>query len=787
MNHRTSISSMAAGILLLASVTAAEAQQASADTARAATNQSAPSSDIPEIVVTAQKREQSINDVGLTVAAVSAQQLESAGITDISELPRVVSGFSASRSNDDVPVFTIRGIGFNAVQISAAPTVSAYVDEAPLPYLAMTGGTMLDLARVEVLKGPQGTLFGNNSTGGSINFIAAKPTPEFSAGFHSTYDRFGQVFFEGFVSGPVTDTFSVRVSANTTQDGAWQHTYTPGPYLKNGSADQGAERIIADWRPNDKLTVSMNLNSYYDLSDPQFSQLGLAQPSGGPGSGVVVPPYGSISTYPLPPHDNRDVDFASNPSTPYGRDDHFYQGVLHVDYDISKSLKLTSITNYAHLNMAVRFPIDGTRIDIIEGGHDGKVKTHGEELRLAGDFPDQRLHTLVGVNYSKDEIDESEDYAFNHFSVVPPGFNFNPVADITSETRAGFANADFDVAPHLTLTGGARYTEVKQTDDGCFADNGDGTARTFQGDFIAGPLRTAFGEPPTTAYATAKCLTVGPPPEFLPYEFLAHNTEDNVSWRIGLNYKPVQDLLIYGLVSRGYKAGAYPFLFALVSDQYSRVKQEEVTDYETGIKFTPSRMVSLNGAVFYYDYANKQIYGTQPLLIGPGQVLLNVPKSKAYGGEFEATVTPIDKLTLHAAATYLHTEITDPGTLKQDAFGPVDYTGKPFAYSPHWSAVFDGDYRIPVGDGLNTVVGLDGTYNSAAYGDSSTRAPYLLKAYTVLNAHIGLESHNGWTVTAWVHNLANTYYWTSVNFAGDAFERTTGIPLNFGIAVSYRH
>ena len=105
MNHRTSISSMAAGILLLASVTAAEAQQASADTARAATNQSAPSSDIPEIVVTAQKREQSINDVGLTVAAVSAQQLESAGITDISELPRVVSGFSASRSNDDVPVF----------------------------------------------------------------------------------------------------------------------------------------------------------------------------------------------------------------------------------------------------------------------------------------------------------------------------------------------------------------------------------------------------------------------------------------------------------------------------------------------------------------------------------------------------------------------------------------------------------------------------------------------------------------------------------------------------------
>src|SRR6266481_1382747 len=256
MKARTLSSSMAAGILLLASVTMAQAQQASADTAHAETSQS-PSSDIPEIIVTAQKREQSINDVGLTVAAVTAQQLESAGITDISELPRVVSGFSASRSNDDVPVFTIRGIGFNAVQISAAPTVSAYVDEAPLPYLAMTGGTMLDLARVEVLKGPQGTLFGNNSTGGAMNFIAAKPTPDFSAGFHSTYDRFGQVFVEGFVSLPITDRFGIRVSANTTQDGAWQRTYTPGPRLDNGNADRSAQRIIADWRPTDKLSISM--------------------------------------------------------------------------------------------------------------------------------------------------------------------------------------------------------------------------------------------------------------------------------------------------------------------------------------------------------------------------------------------------------------------------------------------------------------------------------------------------------------------------------------------------
>jgi iron complex outermembrane recepter protein len=770
-----------------AAATTTQAQQASADSARTA-NQNASYNEIPEIVVTAEKREQSINDVGLTVTAVSAQQLQSAGVTDISDLPRFVSGFSASRSNDDVPVFTIRGIGFNAVQLSAAPTVSAYVDEAPWPYLAMTGGTMLDLERVEVLKGPQGTLFGNNSTGGSINFIAAKPTSDFSAGFHSTYDRFGQIFVEGFVSIPISDTFGVRIAANTTQDGAWQHTYTPGPYLKNGNADKGAERIIADWRPNSKLTVSLNLNAYYNRSDPQFSQLGLAAPSGGQGSAIVVPPYGSISTYPLPPHDDRDVDFASDPSIRYGRDDNFYQSVLHVDYDISNWLKLTSISNYAHLDTAVHFPIDGTRINIIEGGHTGDIKTYGEELRLSGDFPDQRLHTIVGVNYSKDEINEDEDYQFDNFSIVPPGFHFNPRGGFTSETSAAFANADWDISQQLTLTAGARYTDVKQMYDGCFADDGDGTTRLFQGG-IANEFLGAFGLPPTAAYNTAKCLTIGPAPEFLPFEFLAHNTEDNASWRVGLNYKPTSDLLIYGLLSRGYKAGAYPFLFPIVSAQYSRVRQEELTDYETGIKFNPNRKVSLSGAVFYYDYANKQVYADQPVpFLGPAQTLLNIPKSNAYGTELEATVVPINRLTLHGAATFTHTAITDPGALTLDGFGnSVDFRGKPFAYSPKWSAVFSAEYRMPIAGGLDAVLGMDGLYNSVAYGDSSATAAFKLDAYTVLNARLGVESHDGWSVTGWVHNLGNTYYWTSVNFAGDGYERTTGLPLNFGIAVSYKY
>ena len=779
MKHQALNSSVAAGVLLLASATVA---QAAAAPALAEENR------VAEVVVTAQKREQAINDVGLTVVAVSGEKLQAAGVTDISGLTKIVSGFSASRGNDGVPVFTIRGIGFTAVQISAAPTVSTYVDEAPLPYTAMTGGTMLDLERVEVLKGPQGTLFGNNSTGGSINFIAAKPTPVFSAGVRSTLDRFGQVFVEGFVSGPISDTLGVRVSANTTQGGDWQKSYTPGPKLTSGAADRGVGRIIIDWRPTDRFKASLNLNGYYDRSDAQIHQLVLAQPSGGPGSGIVVPPFGSIETYPLPPHDNRAADFATNPTKPYVRDDKFYQAVARADYEISDTLTLTSIANYAHLDTSYHFPIDGTRINIIEGGHTGEVKTYGGELRLAGDFPSRGLHTLVGVNYAKDEIHEDEDYQFNNFTIVPPGFKFKPVADFTGKTVAAFANADWDLTSQLTLTAGARYTQVEHDYVGCFADTGDGTTRAFQGGLANLFRGLVSGLPPTTAYATAKCLTLGPAPDFLPFQFIANKKDDSVSWRVGLNYKPTPDLLVYGLISRGYKAGAFPFLFPIVSEQFNRVRQEELTAYEAGVKYAPRQDFSVSGAAFYYDYKDKQVYATQPVpFLGPAQTLLNIPKSEAYGFEFEATVSPIERLRLHAAATYTHTEITDPGSLRLDGSGnPVNFKGQPFAYAPKWSVVFDGEYRVPVASKLDAVFGVDGVYNSTAYGDSVATQPFKIRPYTVVNARVGLESDDGWAVSAWVRNLTDTWYWTSVNFAGDGYERTTGEPLNYGVAVSYK-
>ena len=744
---------------------------------------------VPEIIVTAQKRAQSLKDVGLTVVAASDAQLQKLGVTDIGSLTKAVSGLSVATSYDGLPIFAIRGIGFNTNQYGASPTVSVYVDEAPLPYLAMTEGTTLDIERVEVLKGPQGTLFGNNSTGGSINFIAAKPTDTMSAGLRSSIDRFGQVFLEGFASGPVTDTLKVRVAANTTQGGDWQHSYTPGPRLKNGAADKGAERVILDWAPSSKLKISLNLNHFYDYSDVQMVQFVAARSTAGPGTGYVDPVYGSIETYPLPPHNDRAADFTAGKSGAYGFDNEQYQAALRADYHLDDQLTLTSISNYAHGTYGVIRPLDGTRIDIIDGGHTGRITTYGEELRLTGDFRDIGLNVIAGGNASKDKVEEHQPYQFNHFSALPPGFEFNPNWNFTSRTLAAFANADWEVAKHVTLTGGVRYTSVRQTFDGCNPDLGGGVQSAFITGIANAYRAINSGLGPTDAYVPGGCVTIGPAPDYLPFRFQDVSTENNVSWRAGVNYKPSRDMLIYGLVSRGYKAGAYPLNIALVSSQYKHVKQEELTAYEAGVKLSAGRAVSFNAAVYYYDYKNKQSRALFPVpLIGAADQLTNIPKSKAYGAEAELTLVPVSGLTLHGAVTYTKTKITDPGTLTLDGFGaPIDLHGEPFSYAPKWTGVFDGEYRVPVGGDLTAFVGMNGVYNSATYGTLDFIPEVRIKPYTVLDARVGLESRKGWTAFAWVRNLTDKYYWTSATFAGDGFERTTGMPRNFGLTLQYRY
>ena len=218
------------------------------------------------IIVTAQKREQRLNDVGLSVQAIGAEAIADRGITETADLVKLVPGFTYTPSPYASEVFTLRGVGLYDNALAAAPSVSVYLDEVPLAFPYFAEAVALDVERVEVLKGPQGTLFGQSSTGGAINFIAAKPTEDFRAGANTTLNAFGGVELGGYVSGRVAPTLNGRIALKTFQGGAWQESTSHDDKL--GDRDLAEGRLLLDWLPSDRLSVSLNINGYRDQSDP---------------------------------------------------------------------------------------------------------------------------------------------------------------------------------------------------------------------------------------------------------------------------------------------------------------------------------------------------------------------------------------------------------------------------------------------------------------------------------------------------------------------------------------
>ena len=738
-----------------------------------------------EIIVTAQKREQSLNDVGLSVTAATGEQLQNKGIASVDQLARISPGFSVGTTFTGTQVFSLRGVNFNTAQISASPTVSTYVDQASLPYSVMTGAMMLDVERVEVLKGPQGTLFGQNATAGSVNVIAAKPTEMLTAGFRSEVNNFGQVMAEGFVSGPLTDTLRARFAASTTQFGAWQRGYhLTGRDNRNGDQNKGAMRLLLDWTPTSRLKLSFNLNANYDKGDVQQYQIGTVA--------IVAPgqQYPGLDSYPGP-NDARDADWS--PNVKWGRDTRMYQGILRADYEFSDAATLTSLTNYADYKQDNAQDGDGVDYDLLYYTPRGRIKAFSHEVRLSGNLLDKRLAYILGGTYQKDKILDANDLVINGYSPIPFGTSFSTPTRLANRSLGVFGNFDFEFVDGLTLTAGARYTDTKQTSSGCTTGNALGTAIA---NAVANGLRDLNGLPAdTTSFVVGQCITVnnfptagGGVPTFLPGANFLEQNEDNLSWRVGLNYKPHRDLLIYGLVSRGYKSGVFPVSPAdLVASSKAPVKQEELTAYEVGTKLSLlDRKLQLNLAGFYYDYRDKQFLTYEPYPVtGFNQILRNIPKSKLKGAEAEITARPVAGLTLHGAVTYIDTEIGNFDTYN-GSVQPINVGGSSFNYAPDWSGNIDAEYRFPVAADKEAFVAGSMLFNSATNSDLGGSPVTAIPSYEIFDARAGVSSEKGWTASLFVRNLTDKYYWTAVFRSADIYARMAGMPRTYGASVSFR-
>ena len=740
---------------------------------------------VPEIIVTAQKREENVNTVPMSITAATGDQLRRAGVTEVRDLVKIAPGFSFADSYVGSPIYTLRGIGFSDISLGGRSTVSLYADQAPIPFAIESRGVNLDLERVEILKGPQGTLFGQNATGGAINFIAAKPTKSFAAGLDASYGTFNTSDLSGFISGPLSETLGARLAVQSIKSDPWQRSYTTG--AKNGADEVQNARLTLAWDPTARVKVQFNINGSIDKSDVQAGQLIAITPSV-PAAAAFIP---GLVTYPLSPANARAADF--NPSDDYGKNNRFFQASAKVDYTVSDNLTLTSLTSVSHFKQDQLQDIDGTTLSNLNRHTRGKIESFSQEFRIAGDL-NTKTHYTLGVSYADDDVREASKNILveSTQSLLFTGFGLPIFADFVdsnnqkSQTTAVFVSADYAVSDAVKLYGGARYTRSDNKFSGCSADAGDGNAASIFGPFW-NSIRPALSLPFNPPIANGGCVTASA--AFAPGLVVDSLNETNVSWRLGAEWKPRERTLVYANISKGYKAGGFPSLGATAASQYLPATQESVIAYETGFKTTTAdRKLHLDGAVFYYDYQDKQILGrVLDPLFGPLLQMINVPKSKVMGAELQASWFPIEGLALTAGGSYVDSEVLD-GFINYNPDGVLsNLGGEAFPNTPKWQLVSDVNYSWPINDQLKAFVGGGATHQDKTNSQLGELPTLNVKAYTLVDLRAGVESQDGvWRLSAWGRNIGDAYYWTAANRNLDTTVRFAGRPATYGASLSYR-
>jgi len=748
---------------------------------------------IEEVLVTAQKRTQSLNELGLTVSVLSATDLQDKKISSLEDIAQAVPGLSFTRSGTDTPVYTLRGVGFYESTLGAYPDVSVYMDESPLPFPVMTSHIAFDLQRIEVLKGPQGTLFGNNATGGALNFIAAKPTEQFEGNVTLDYGRFNERGVAGYVSGSVSDTLKARLAVKAVRSDEWQKGYTID--AKIGEIDTSAARLILDWTPTEQLTISASVNYWADKGDPQAPQFFRYRPNIAATADLVP-----IKDQPPAPRNNRAADFTE--SLNLRRDNELQHYTLRADYEFASAITLTSLTSYAKYDHFIAYDGDGVperNFDVPE--IIGKITSFSQELRLANSG-DSQLRWVVGGNYSEDTAKDNYllDFSVSTVTVAFPLEGFSGYrSDQEMENWAVFANVEYDIND-FTLKAGARYTEADRDGRSCNYDvPGGGNAELFE--FLSIVLQSiVFGEenvdfagavvPPGACHTLDTAGILGAAPTFLPGDTRAILEEDNTAWRFGVDWRATEDVLLYANVTKGFKAGSYPALASSTNAQLIPVTQESVLSYEAGIKASLlERRMQLNAAAFTYDYEDRQVRSklTDPLF-GKLDALVNVPKASVEGFEAEAIFQPTIGLSVYVNYIYLDATIDEfVGENDETLVGvPEDFSGTPLPYTPKTQVNIGGRYEWPIGNSLTASVGIDYSRRSGTTAIIGGSEAYDIDSYAILNMRAGVKSQDGkWSVMAWGKNLRDEYYWTNVTSYYDTVARYTGLPRTYGITFSY--
>ena len=773
---------------------------------------------LEEIVVTAQRRAESINDVGMSIQAIDAESLEALRVTSVRDLTTIVPSFTVSQSYQGVPTYTLRGIGFNTINLSATSTVGTYVDEVAYAYPIMNTGPLMDLERVEVLKGPQGTLYGRNTTAGLINFITAKPTDDFQAGATAEVGNYETYNINGFISGPLTETISARLALSSQNSGeGWQESNSRSERL--GEIKKNGARLSLAFDPGENTHIDFSATYWRNETDTVAGQ------------GIGFTPATAASPFNAPglvnyvagnqPREATNADWApeavrgANIGTGLGfqgplREDNPFTGLkLRLDQNLAETVRLVSLTSYNDFERDALSDWSGVPYEILLQHTTGTIESIAEDVHIEGG--DDSMHWLVGGYYANDKIVDGNRTLLGQNAnvtlirtvgqpLLATPFNccgytstdlsqafrsYEDIGHIETNTWSVFANGDWRLNEALRLNAGVRYTEDEQKYHGC--------SRDFNGNMLPNVnvvnralyLQTygVFAAP----ISQGQCNTFDPTTGTFG-EVRSTLDEDNLAWRVSLDWNVADQTLMYLSASRGAKAGTTPINAANLARQNAPVKQELLTAYELGLKSTLAQnRVQLNLSGFFYDYQDKQIstYFADPIYTALAR-LDNVPKSAAYGVEGELTWSPSRSLTLAASALWLHTEIQD--YIGTNAAGqPQNFDGAEFIYSPE----FQGSLSVIFDHEITDALGLQVTLNTRYQSESNTIFEdlplYALPSYGLVNASIGLHGRDDrWSVTLWGRNLADEYSWSAVASNANVVVRFPNPPLTYGATLGFK-
>lgn len=708
---------------------------------------------LDEIIVTARRREQRLQDVPVTASALGATDIEAYNIQDVQQIALYVPGLFIQSADSTKPTTYIRGIGNRQFDLGSEGSVGMFVDDV---YLSRTSGQLTgiyDIARVEVLKGPQGALFGRNTIGGALSLTTASPTKSIEGFVRGDLGNFGLVRVEGAVSGPLTEdgSLSGRLAFLVNKRDGYAKNLTTGTQLQ--ADDTVSIRGKLRYEPSDDFKI--DFTGEYTRMDGigNFSKPILGVFSARPGISLVSEADARSEFLSIDSSINKDL----------------YMAIVNATWS-TEDVTIESISGYRGVRMKELFDLDATRFNAINEDSDEKSDQYSQELRIKstpGGFAtfDDRLEWLLGGIYFQENANRLDRFPFGPDSTISsivqtfdvlgipapilPGvdtFNEDFMNDLTTKSVALYGQATWNFTEKLSLTAGLRWNYDKKE-----------------------------------ATLSGRTSRPGLPPVFADFDVNLDPSWTSVDPKVTLAYKPEPDTLIFATFAKGTKSGGFQFAVFDPTSASVVFDPEKLISYEVGVKTMQlDNRLSLALSGFYYDYTNQQLLKILPAA-GFAAVIANAASSTIKGIEFEAKAILLPGLEVGMTYAYLD------AVFDSFEFAPgLDFSGNNLPRAPKNTFTVNADYRTDVGSGEIFIHG-DWNWQDKVFFEFDQGATFgtSQKSYGLLNAQVGYEV-NGWRFALWGQNLTDvTYTSFELNF-GDSVSHFFGAPRTYGISVGSR-